>query len=111
MHSSSPPFVQIQLRTELFIRNSKVQKAVIIQGDVIHVYFGYRILRIQNQLMGTAPVIQEMSGKSKSATDYTRYVIKAILCSRSNDFGHIREEVIKRLDGQILFNWSIWAFF
>jgi hypothetical protein len=36
---------------ELFRRNSKVQRHVIINSDVIHEYLGYNIVSVQKNLL------------------------------------------------------------
>jgi hypothetical protein len=40
------------LRIKLFRRISKVQRFVIIKGDMIHAYLGYSIITVQKQRMG-----------------------------------------------------------
>jgi hypothetical protein len=61
---------------------------------VIHLYLGYNTVAIQKQLMGITSLFKEMSGKSTSVTDSTHFIHKAVLCSGSDDVGHISEEVI-----------------
>jgi hypothetical protein len=58
---------------------------------VIHVYLRYNIVNIEEQLMGIALLIEDMSGKSTSVINCTHCIPKAILCSGSIDIDHIRE--------------------
>jgi hypothetical protein len=62
---------------------------------------GYNIFAIRKQLIGTASLIQRMSGKNTTVVDSTHCIAQAILCSGSNDVDHINEEIPNTLDGQI----------
>jgi hypothetical protein len=61
--------MQMQLRMELFRINGKVLGFVTIEGDVIHAYLYCKIVAMQQQLMGIASLIEEMSGKSTPLID------------------------------------------
>lgn len=61
---------------------------------MIHLYLGYNIVVIHKQIMGIASLVKEMSGKSTSVTDSTHFINQAVLCSGSDDAGHISEEVL-----------------
>jgi hypothetical protein len=49
---------------------------------------GYNILAIQQQLMGTASLIKEMSARRTSVTDSTHCINNKILCSGKKDIDH-----------------------
>jgi hypothetical protein len=69
----------------LFIRNSKVQRFIILQDDVIHAYLGCNVVAIQNDLTGIASQIKKMPGKCTSGINSTHGINKVILCTISND--------------------------
>jgi hypothetical protein len=54
---------------------------------------GCNIVAIEQQLMGTASLIKEMSGKRTSVIDSTHCITKAILCPGNNDVDHTSKEV------------------
>jgi hypothetical protein len=62
-----------------------------MKGVVIHIYLGYNIVNIQEQIMGIALLIEDMSGKRMSVINCTHCIPKAILCSGNTDIYHIRE--------------------
>jgi hypothetical protein len=68
----------MQLRMELFRRNSKAFRFVITKHDVFHAYLGYSVVAIQRNLMGTASLIKEMSIKSTSVINSTHCIHKII---------------------------------
>jgi hypothetical protein len=53
----------IEIRMELFRRNSKVQKLITIKSNAIHAYVGGNIGVIQNRLIDLASLIKEVSRK------------------------------------------------
>jgi hypothetical protein len=56
---------------ELFRRNSKVERFVIIKGGGIHAYLSSSIDATQKQLMGIALILEEMLGKCRYVIDPT----------------------------------------
>jgi hypothetical protein len=58
---------------ELFRRNNKVDKFIIINGNVIHAYFDYNnIIAIKKQLAGIGSLNSGLSGKSTTINDSTQ---------------------------------------
>jgi hypothetical protein len=86
---------------ELFRNSSEVEGPVVINGNVIHAYLCYNIIAVQVQLICSASLNKEMSGKSISVNDTAHCINKAILCSKSNDVDLVSEEVLNSLDKQI----------
>jgi hypothetical protein len=65
---------------------------------MIHSYLGCNTVAIQKERMGIASLVKEMSGKSKSLTDSTHFINKAVLCSENDGVDHISEEVLNGVD-------------
>jgi hypothetical protein len=85
---------------ELFKRNSKVQRFVIIKKDVIQ---DIMKIAIPKQLTGISLLIKAMSRKSLSTINSTHSINKAVLCSVSNDVSSI-SEALKSLDEETKIN-------
>jgi hypothetical protein len=81
-----------------------------VKRFVIHPYLFYNIAAVQKQLMGIASLVKEIRRKSLSVIDSTFCINNAILCSGTNDVGHISEGVLNSPDGNILLNWPIGHF-
>lgn len=64
---------------ELFRRNSKDLRFVIIKDCVIHVYLSNKIVVIQKQRMSIGSQIKKMPRKSTPLIDFTHCNNKAIL--------------------------------
>jgi hypothetical protein len=83
---------------DLFKRNSKYWRFVIVKSNAIHKYMGYNVVVIQKQLMCSALLIKEMSRKTGTPLIHsTRCIKKAVLLPESNDVDHI-SEVLNSLD-------------
>jgi hypothetical protein len=63
----------MQLRTELFIINSKGYRIVVIlvNSDVFHAYVSYKIVAVQRQLIGYASLLKEVPGMNTLVIDST----------------------------------------
>jgi hypothetical protein len=70
--------IQVQLRVELFGRNSEVE-VCFNKGNMIHIYLGYNIIAVQKQLLDIVSLVKEMSGKGTSVVYSTHFVNKGIL--------------------------------
>jgi hypothetical protein len=79
---------------ELYTRDSIVWRCLVIRSDEIRAYLGYNIIAV-HQLMGTAWLTKEKSGKSMPVTDSTRCINKSVLFSGDND---ISEEVLNTFE-------------
>jgi hypothetical protein len=83
---------------EIFRRNSKVVRFVIIKSNMTHTYLGHNIIAVQKQLMGIVSLIYEVSVTSTCVTDSTCCISKPILCQENNDVNHISEKILRNLD-------------
>jgi hypothetical protein len=60
----------------------------------MHAYLSHVITDIQNQRMGAASLMKEISEKSASVIGPTRCINEAILCSENHDIHHMSEEIL-----------------
>jgi hypothetical protein len=73
---------------------------VIIEGSMSGTYLGFEIIAFQTQHMGSASLLNEVSGNSISVIDFTHCINKAILFL-GNNVDRISEEGLNSVGGPI----------
>jgi hypothetical protein len=84
---------------ELFRRNSKDLRFVVIKDVVIYVHLSNNIVVIEKQPRGIASQIKKMPGNSTPVIDLTHCSNKAILWLGNSDVYHIIKNVFTVLTG------------
>jgi hypothetical protein len=82
---------------ELFRRNSKGDKFIIIKSDVIHTYFDYNFIAIKKQLTGNKSLNNGLSGKITYTYDSIKFVNVAVLFPGGNYVDTKNENITDKL--------------